>query len=394
MSDTPTKFNFTQKRLESLPIPKTGRVTYRDTKVPGLAIRVTSNGAMSAYISKKAKGRHVKYRLGRWPEAFGTVKALRDAAQTKIPDLPFWAAKRRTERQEAKLADLWATWQEHAKAHKRTKSRAEDERLYKAHLAQWEKRALSDISRADVASLHQRIGRNNGKYTANRVLSLFSAMWNEGRRAGLCEGESPCRDVRRFKEEKRDRWLDAAELKALLAVLATCEPDVRDFFLVALFTGARRGNVASMAWADVDLDRCLWRIPGTEAKAGEPIIIPLVAPAVKVLRERLETVDGSPWVFPSRSRTGHLVEPKRAWATIREKAGLPGVRIHDLRRTLGSWLAVAGTSLQVVGKALGHGDLRSTAVYSRLSVDPVKDALEKATGAMLALEDSADDHED
>lgn len=80
------------------------------------------------------------------------------------------------------------------------------------------------------------------------------------------------------------------------------------------------------------------------------------------------------------------MEPKRAWAAIRQRAGIPDVRIHDLRRTLGSWMAVAGTSLQVIGKSLGHRDLKSTEVYARLSVDPVREAVEKATAAMLEMD--------
>lgn len=85
---TATRFGFTQKRLENLPVPTTGRIMYRDTKAPGLALQVSPTGRISAYLSKKVSGRHVKYRLGTWPTDFGgTVKGLRDAAQAALTDL-------------------------------------------------------------------------------------------------------------------------------------------------------------------------------------------------------------------------------------------------------------------------------------------------------------------
>ncbi|HUT88400.1 MAG TPA: tyrosine-type recombinase/integrase [Thermoguttaceae bacterium] len=378
------KFAFTQRRLDTLAVPDEGRAVYHDTKISGLCVRVTATGAKSAYLSKKVGGRHDRFRLGKWPEDFGTVKTLRDAAQAALGNLDALAVQRRAARLEPTLADLWASWWEHATEHKKPKSRSEDDRQYTTFLAKWAKRPLSQITRKDVATLHQRTGRDHGHYAANRLLSLLSAMWNEGRRAGLCEGESPAKDIRRFKETKRDRWLDGDELRRLLTVLAECEPDIRDFFLLCLLTGARRSNVQAMRWADVDLRLGLWKIP--ETKSGDPVVVPLVRPAVVILEARREQANGCPWVFPGRGKRGHLMEPKRAWAAIRQRAGIPDVRIHDLRRTLGSWMAVAGTSLQVIGKSLGHRDLKSTEVYARLSVDPVREAVEKATAAMLEMD--------
>jgi hypothetical protein len=78
-----------------------------------------------------------------------------------------------------------------------------------------------------------------------------------------------------------------------------------------------------------------------------------------------------------------MVEPSKAWNRIRERAGLKDVRIHDLRRTLGSWQAAGGTSLPIIGKGLGHRSLASTGVYTRLNLDPVRESMNRATQAML-----------
>jgi integrase len=89
------------------------------------------------------------------------------------------------------------------------------------------------------------------------------------------------------------------------------------------------------------------------------------------------------WVFPSTGKTGHLVEPKKAWKRILERADLSDLRIHDLRRSLGSWQAATGASLSIIGKSLGHKNINSTAIYARLNIDPVRESMETATSAMM-----------
>ena len=78
------------------------------------------------------------------------------------------------------------------------------------------------------------------------------------------------------------------------------------------------------------------------------------------------------------------MEPKKAWARLLERAGIENLRIHDLRRTLGSWQAKTGASLAIVGKSLNHKSHSTTAIYARLDLDPVRESVDRATGAILA----------
>ena len=160
----------------------------------------------------------------------------------------------------------------------------------------------------------------------------------------------------------------------------------RDFFRVALFTGARRGNVLEMRWADVDLDAATWRIPHT--KNGTPQTVTLAPPVVDLLvrRRDLARLDKSlsPYVFPGNGKTGHYVEPKSAWRRILKRADIPDARIHDLRRTLGSWQAITGASLPIIGKSLNHKNPSTTAIYARLDLEPVRASVERAAEAMPA----------
>ena len=115
------------------------------------------------------------------------------------------------------------------------------------------------------------------------------------------------------------------------------------------------------------------------------MVVVLPAEAVEVLEARKKLTDGSPWVFPSYGKTGHVTEPKGLWKDLLERAGIEDLRLHDLRRTLGSWQAINGSSLTVIGASLGHKSVQTTAVYARLSVDPVRQSVQGAATEILRL---------
>ena len=138
-----------------------------------------------------------------------------------------------------------------------------------------------------------------------------------------------------------------------------------------------------MRWEELNLARATWIIPAEKSKSGEAVHVALTPPVLRILKERkLNSI--SEWIFPGTGRSGHLVEPKSAWKRILKRAGLTDLRLHDLRRTLGSWQAATGASLPIIGKSLGHKSLQATQIYARLNLDPVRDAVNTATNAMLA----------
>ena len=117
-------------------------------------------------------------------------------------------------------------------------------------------------------------------------------------------------------------------------------------------------------------------------KAGRPNLLP-VPHALAVLLRSLPRVKGNPYVFPGKNGLGHLHDMKRAWDRTRVKAGIRDVRFHDLRRTVGSWLVGSGESLQLIGKVLNHRDVSTMAIYARLDLSPVRQALECHATKML-----------
>lgn len=248
------------------------------------------------------------------------------------------------------------------------------------YLAKWSKRPLSQFKDADFSRLHAEIGKEHPT-TANRVIAMASSLFGHAAERKLFKGANPARGIKKFPETKRDRFLQSDELPAFFKALAEEQNDtLRDYFLLSLLTGARRSNVQEMQWQEINLDRAEWRIPTT--KNGEPQTVTLSPEAVEILRGR-QGYDPV-WIFPGTGATGHIVEPKKAWARVLERAGIDNLRIHDLRRTLGSWQAKTGASLAIVGKSLNHKSPSTTAIYARLDLDPVRESVERATGAMLA----------
>jgi len=154
--------------------------------------------------------------------------------------------------------------------------------------------------------------------------------------------------------------------------------------------GARKSELLAIRWSDIDFKQRTLRVSRT--KMGRPHLIPLPSATISIL-ESLPSRDTDEWVFPSaESKSGHLVSPKQAWARIRKAAGVPDVHVHDLRRTLGSWLAASGYSLPLIGRALNHSNVSTTAIYARLNLDPVRPALEQnATLTLSARPEPADD---
>jgi integrase len=251
----------------------------------------------------------------------------------------------------------------------------------------WSRRKLSSIKPAEAKRLHSDIGKAGHKTQANRVIEILSAIYSRMHKLGLYSGPNPCDGIEAYRETKRRRFLQAGELPKFFAALAQDDsPNFRDFVSLALLTGARRENVLTMRWADIDLGEALWRIPDT--KNGEPLDLPLVAEAVAILEARKPADDdehASPYVLPAARGSGPMAPPKKRWSDLLERAGLEDFRLHDIRRTMGSWQARTGASLLVIGKSLGHKSAAATQIYAHLGdADPVREAMQRGADAMMA----------
>jgi len=388
----------TKKVLDAARHPATGQTFLRDDALRGFAVRITA-ASKTFVLEKEIHGRVRRLSLGRYGAL--TLDQARTVAREKLVQIAQGkdpVAERQMSRAAPTFGDLIDLYT--ARHLPLKKSRINDEGILRHHLAHWRPRRLDAITRAEIIDLHTTIGTTPSTVIragrpvarpaprlANSVLTLLSSLFNLATDWGLYAGPNPTVRIKKFPEVSRTRFVSARELPKLLAAMQA-EPNVfvRAAFFVGLLTGARRDEVLTMRWGDLDLSQRVWTIPTT--KAGRPHVLPLPGPVVNELR-KLPRFDGNEYVFPGRWGRGHLVNISKPWARIRKAAGLNDVRVHDLRRTLGSWLVAQGHSLPVIGKALNHASVSTTQVYARLQVDAVRAALEQNAERMLTVIDAA-----
>ena len=437
------RFLFGKEKIEALPSPKPGsRDTYHDSKISGLQLRVSSTGVKTFSIYRRTKGgAPERVTLGRFPAM--TVEQARKAAASVNAEIEAGASPataRRAVRGEPTFSEAFETFLSGKRKRDGTPLAESTKRDYqdvlRLYLGTIAGKKLSQIERAEVKAIHRKANTKSAAQ-ADRAVAVVSAVFTFMADQEVFTGPNPASRVQKNPPPSRDRFAQGYELPCLLEAVA--RSDQRDYFLLSLLTGARRSNVQAMTWRDLDLSGAVWRIVKT--KNGTPQNVPLSPEAVMVLKARLERAGTSPFVFPGTGKTGHLVEPKKAWATILRTASLlrlldalnldeaarteaealltqgiakaekryhalataaqinpadfamTDLRIHDLRRTLGSWQAKTGASMAIIGKSLNLKTHQATEIYARLDLDPVRQSVNVATAAMLeaaGLKEGAD----
>ena len=185
---------------------------------------------------------------------------------------------------------------------------------------------------------------------------------------------NPATGIPTHPEESRERWITPVELPSLAkAIDEESNIYIRSALWLYLLTGARKNELLNARWNDVDWDRKELKL--SETKAGRSHYIALNEPAIQILRS-LPQQNRNPHLFPGAKEGQHLVNISKAWLRVRKRAGVEDARLHDLRRTVGSWLAQSGNDLHLIGKVLNHSQLATTAIYARFSQDIVHQAME------------------
>ena len=390
----PVRKRLTKRTIEAIPVPPAGRTVVFDQDVRGFYLETTSSGARSFYLYRKVNGRPRRVRLGGYPDLAPEAarkmvqKIAGEIAEGRDPNAER-RRRRQADRTDPTLGEVLAhTVEHHWKPNCRTW--AHMERLFEANSSTWKSRRLSAVTKVDVLEKHRRLGKENGHYLANRWRGVLHRLFEVAIEDFDFAGGNPVRKVKPFAEHERERFVTPEELPRLFDAIDAAE-DVRiaDYLRLALLTGARKTSILRMRFADVDLGRAVWTIPPADSKNGSPVHVPLVAEAVEVIRSRLIAAGGREWVFPGRHGKEHLKDVRKPLAKVFKAARFEDVRLHDLRRTFGSWQAANGSSELLIGKSLGHRNTRSTAVYARLTLDPVRQSVERATEAMREVVQAA-----
>ena len=359
---------------------KARNTTYdiNDSELRGFGIRILPSGAHSYFVRYRRGGQRRRISLG----SHGTLtpeqaraRAIQLLARVGAGEDP--AVGRQSGGHVTTVAGLAKRFDEEhiAVRLKPASARSYRDNLRRHVLPAIGKLRAADVARADVAKLHHDL--RHSRYQANRSLALMSKMFNLAELWGLRpDGSNPCRHVKKYKEETRERYLSADELTRLGEVLRECEQagletrSAINLYRLLLLTGCRLTEIQTLKWDYVDFENAALHLP--DSKTGEKTVH-IGPPALKVLAG-IERIEGSHWVIPGKSPGTHLQDTQHPWQRIRARAGLDDVRIHDLRHTFASVAVSGGEGLPMIGKLLGHTQVQTTARYAHLFNEPVKQA--------------------
>jgi integrase len=392
-----------QKLISKMSAPPTGNYIEYDSEIPGFGVRITAAGVVAFILNYRIHGRERRYTVGRYPEL--TATAARERAlhlRGRILDGHDPLEERERERTEPTLGDLATQYlEQYAATHKRQTSLRNDRQMIeKIIVPKLGKLRLNSIGKKDIESLHA--GLKSTPYRANRVLALLSKMFTLAGQWGL-RADNPAHGVPRFHEDRRERWLSAEEIHCFSDALDKyTDQNAANALRLLLLTGAREGEVLKADWSQFDLKRGIWTKPSHHTKQNKIEYVPLSGAAV-VLLDGMKPKGLTGPLFPGANGDSR-VTLRRPWVQACKAAGLaeafevkgkkrvltryrPTVRIHDLRHTYASHLVSAGTSLQIVGRLLGHTQPQTTARYAHVA----DDALRRATEAFAVMLDGKKD---
>ena len=377
-------FKFTNTNIKNLPIPSK-RTFYYDTVEPKLSLQITPNGSKSFYIRQRVKGNDIRVKLGEPPLMTVEEARIATVANRKLMNDGENPHKQSTKYNEnTTLQQLFDDFVKERERFIGERTMVGYKSMWNTKISKLAKRRLSDISGDDLKTLHRKISEHFGNYTGNHCLVLIKTVYNYAIKEERFDGRNPAISVKLNKTEPRVRYMEHAELQRFFAVLDEYDNEIsRDAILMLIYTGARKRNVLEMKWADIDMKAKIWKIPQT--KTAQNVTIALVEPAMEVLQRRWEQAENE-WVFYSpTSKSGHVEDIKRAWASILEKAQITNLRIHDLRHTLATYLIANGADAFIVQRALTHKSLQSTQVYVNLGVEHLRDKLNDTVNKMLNI---------
>ena len=238
---------------------------------------------------------------------------------------------------------------------------------------------VRDLTPKTVLEWHTSLSET--PYQANRALGVLKSLIRWGMKLQLCE-KDPTPGVRRFPVYSRSRFLTTEELQRLLKVLRDAAKNIKLYVLIVLATGCRRSEAQQMKWCDVDLRQRRWTKPRT--KNGKWHVVPLPRQIIHAFKHYPRT---NQWIFPGQHENAWSVAGiEKAWGRVRKQCNLKDVRLHDLRRTAASHLAINGENLTTIQKMLDHSSLQATTVYARLNLEALDGALQRNADRFFSAE--------
>ncbi len=383
--------NLNEKFIRSLELPKTKHKIYWDDKIIGFGLRITNNNSKSFVLRYVINGRERKYTVGTYPELSTTaareiVTKLKGEIIKGVDPLEVKQANYKA----PTFKDLSVEYLKLSQSTKRTATVLEYKSMTNKYLLpNFSNRKLNSITKKDLEKLHSSL--KEVPYRANRILQLLSSMFNLAISWNWLD-KNPVKDIKKFKEDKRHRFLSDSEIAKLIEALNQQKSQASvNIIKLILLTGSRKGEVFSARWQDFDFESGVWIKPASLTKQNKTSYIPLNKEALKILADMRKNIvkdddlknatedqiiSNQTYLFYNPKTKSHIVDIKKFWQKICKQAQIENARIHDLRHTFASSLVNSGVGLEVIGKLVGHSNTRTTERYSHLINSTLKQATE------------------
>jgi integrase len=379
------KMKLTKQAVEGLPVRDTEYAVW-DSEVGGFAVRVSPKGVRSYMVKYRVGAQQRRTRLGRHGPV--TVDQARRRAKEILgrvasnEDPGLELVERRASPTVAELCNRFLT--DHVAARRKPKTLRDYQlcvrRIVASPLGGMK---VQDVQRRHIAELHFSLRQT--PFLANRVVAVISKMFNLAEVWGLREeGRNPCRHIEKYKEPPKERFLEEGEFQRLWKTLRDLEveqplmrPAINAVRLLVL-TGCRVSEIQKLRWEHVR--ETALELP--DGKTGSRRVS--LGPEAVAVLQSIERQPDNPFVITGRRPGAHLTDLERPWRRIRTRTGLSDVRLHDLRHSYASAALKSGEDLYMIGKLLGHKDLRSTLRYTHRADSAVLEAACRVGGFMAS----------
>ena len=348
-----------------------------DSELKGFGVRVFPTGRRTYFIQyRNQSGNTRRKKIG--VHGIITADLARDEAKKLLGDVAKGedpSEKFQKEKRNPTMAELAAEYLKvYAKTKKKPLSYEGDERMVRnIVLRRFGTKKIEEVKPHDIQYLHHDLHKT--PYAANRVCALLSKMFNLAIQWEWCS-DNPVKGIHKYQEQKRNRWLDDQELQKLYDVLDSYHnQSVANAIRLLILTGSRRNEVLGAKWEQFDLEKGVWTKPSHTTKQNKMEHLPLSSQVISLLKKIKQKATAA-YLFPGKIDGKPLQSIKKAWKTIRNRAALSDVRLHDLRHTHASHLVSSGLSLSIVGKLLGHTQASTTQRYAHLADEPLRQAAE------------------
>jgi integrase len=380
------------KFIKSLLAPESKHKIYWDDRVIGLGIRITSNHILSFILDYVKDTRRRRYTIGRYP-TLTTTAAREIATELKGKIIKGYDPLQEKEgiRDTPTIKEFAADFLK-AKAKVLRPSTLESYRVFfleKHIIPKFGNLKINSISKKEIEMFHSSFAQT--PRMGNRVLEMMRSMFNIAVSWGILE-KNPGADIKKFLEYKRERYLSDDEITRLIRVLDEEPIQINSHIIkLILLTGSRKGEVLSARWQDFDFKNEVWMKPAELTKQKRSSHIPLSKEVMEILHKMKKNItsekkDGNRkedyiisndyFLFYNLKTKSHLKDIKRFWITVCKKAQITNATIHDLRHTYASVLVNSGIGLEVIGKLIGHSNVRTTQRYAHLVNSTLKQATE------------------